>query len=167
MLIACANVASLLLSRALARRKEIAIRTALGAPRRVIIRQLLTESVLLAIAGGLVGLGISYVATRYLATLGASNLPQGFAQGFALSMDGRVLLFMLGISLLTGLAFGIFPALQLAQTNVIQTLRDEGRGTTGGHSRTELKSLLVIGQVAVSLLLLVGAGLLVGVFRAC
>ena len=164
LLIACANVASLLLSRALARRKEIAIRTALGAQRRVIIRQLLTESVLLAIAGGLVGLGISYVATRYLATLGAANLPQGFAQGFALSMDGRVLLFMLGISLLTGLAFGIFPALQLAQTNVIQTLRDESRGSTGGHSRTELKNLLVILQVAISMLLLVCAGLLIRSF---
>ena len=164
LLIACANVASLLLSRALARRKEIAVRTALGAQRRVIIRQLLTESVLLAIAGGLVGLGISYVATRYLATLGASNLPQGFAQGFALSMDGRVLVFMLGISLLTGLAFGIFPALQLAQTNVIQTLRDESRGSTGGHSRTELKNLLVILQVAISMLLLVCAGLLIRSF---
>lgn len=160
LLIACANVASLLLSRALARRKEIAVRTALGAQRGVIIRQLLTESVLLAFAGGIVGLGLSYVATHYLATLGAENLPQGIA----LSMDGRVLLFMLGISLLTGLAFGIFPALQLAQTNVIQTLRDEGRGSTGGHRRTELKSLLVIGQVAISMLLLVGAGLLVRSF---
>ena len=75
-----------------------------------------------------------------------------------------MLLFMLGISLLTGLLFGIFPALQLAQTNVIETLRDEGRGSTGGHRRTELKSLLVIGQVAISMLLLVGAGLLVRSF---
>jgi putative ABC transport system permease protein len=79
-------------------------------------------------------------------------------------MDSRVLLFMLSISLLTGLAFGIFPALQLAQTNMIETLRDEGRGSTGGHRRAELKSLLVIGQVAISMLLLVGAGLLVRSF---
>ena len=164
LLIACANVASLLLSRALARRKEIAVRTALGAQRSAIIRQLLTESVLLAFAGGVVGLGLSYVATHYLATLGAENLPQGYIQGFSLAMDARVLLFMIGISLLTGLSFGIFPALQLVQTNVIQTLRDEGRGTTGGHKRTELKSLLVIGQVAISMLLLVVAGLLVRSF---
>src|SRR6266852_7500972 len=164
LLIACANVASLLLSRALARRKEIAVRTALGAQRSAIIRQLLTESVLLAFAGGVIGLGLSYVATHYLATLGAENLPQGYIQGFSLAMDARVLLFMVGISLLTGLAFGIVPALQLAKTNVIQTLRDEGRGTTGGHKRTELKSLLVIGQVAISMLLLVVAGLLVRSF---
>jgi len=160
LLIACANVASLLLSRALARRKEIAVRTALGAQRGAIIRQLLTESVLLALAGGAVGLGFSYIATHYLATLGADNLPQGFP----LTLDGRVLLFMLSISLLTGLVFGIFPALQLAGTNVIETLRDEGRGATGSHRRAELKSLLVIGQVAISMLLLVGAGLLVRSF---
>jgi putative ABC transport system permease protein len=164
LLIACANVASLLLSRALARRKEIAVRTALGAQRGAIIRQLLVESVILAFVGGIVGLGLSYIATHYLATLGAANLPQGYGPNLALSMDARVLLFMLSISLVTGIAFGIFPALQLAQTNVIETLRDEGRGTTGGHSRTELKSLLVIGQVAISMLLLVGAGLLVRSF---
>jgi len=160
LLIACANVASLLLSRALARKKEIAIRTALGASRRLIIRQLLTESVLLSLLGGILGLGLSWAATKYLATLGDSNLPQGFA----ITMDVRVLLFTLGVSLGTGLLFGIFPALQLSRTNVNQTLRDEGRVSTDARSRVRTKNSLVVGQVALSLVLLIGAGLLVRSF---
>ena len=160
LLIACANVASLLLSRALSRRKEIAVRAALGAQRSALIRQLLTESVLLAFLGGLLGLGLSWAATRYFATLGNNNLPQGMP----ITMDARVLLFMLAISVLTGILFGIFPALQLSRTNVNQTLRDEGRGSTGGHRRMQLRGLLVVGQVALSLMLLIGAGLLVRSF---
>jgi putative ABC transport system permease protein len=160
LLIACANVASLLLSRALSRRKEIAVRTALGAQRSALIRQLLTESVLLAFLGGLLGLGLSWVATKYFATLGNNNLPQGMP----ITMDARVLLFMLAISILTGILFGIFPALQLSRTNVNQTLRDEGRGSTGGHRRMQLRGILVVGQVALSLMLLIGAGLLVRSF---
>ncbi|HZD93527.1 MAG TPA: ABC transporter permease, partial [Candidatus Sulfotelmatobacter sp.] len=160
LLIACANVASLLLSRALSRKKEIAVRTALGAKRGMVIRQLLTESVLLALIGGVLGLGLSWAATRYLATAGSDNLPPGVP----IAMDNRVLLFMIVISLLTGIVFGIFPALQLSQTNVNQTLRDEGRGSTGGHRRMQLRGLLVVGQVALSLMLLIGAGLLVRSF---
>jgi putative ABC transport system permease protein len=160
LLIACANVASLLLSRALSRRKEIAVRAALGAQRSALIRQLLTESVLLAFLGGVLGLALSWAATRYFATLGNNNLPQGVP----ITMDARVLLFMLAISVLTGILFGIFPALQLSRTNVNQTLRDEGRGSTGGHRRVQLRGLLVVGQVALSLLLLIGAGLLVRSF---
>lgn len=160
LLIACANVASLLLSRALSRRKEIAVRAALGAQRSVLVRQLLTESVLLAFLGGLLGLALSWAATRYLATLGDNNLPQGMP----IAMDARVLLFMVAISVLTGLIFGIFPALQLSKTNVNQTLRDEGRGSTGGHRRVQLRGALVVGQVALSLMLLIGAGLLVRSF---
>jgi putative ABC transport system permease protein len=160
LLIACANVASLLLSRALARKKEIAVRAALGAQRGALVRQLLTESVLLALIGGLLGLGLSWAATRYLATLGDNNLPQGIP----ITMDARVLLFMVAISLLTGMLFGIFPALQLSKTNVNETLRDEGRGSTGGHRRVQLRALLVVGQVALSLMLLIGAGLLVRSF---
>ena len=162
LLIACANVASLLLSRALARRKEIAIRTALGAPRSAVVRQLLTESMLLALIAGALGLGLSAAATRSLATLAHGNLPQGIAIG----MDTRVLLFALAVSVLTGIVFGIFPALQLSRTDVNSTLRGEGRGSASisSHSRAQLKSLLVVGQVAVSLLLLIGAGLLVRSF---
>lgn len=161
LLIACANVASLLLSRALVRRKEVAVRTALGARRGVVIRQLLTESVLLAVIAGLVGLGISYLATRSLTTLGQSNLPRGIAVG----MDVSVLLFTLAVSLLTGILFGIFPALQLARTDLNSTLRDEGRGSTGGRARLQIRNILVVGQVAISLLLLIGAGLLARSFR--
>jgi putative ABC transport system permease protein len=160
LLIACANVASLLLSRALSRRKEIAVRSALGAQRGALIRQLLTESVLLAFLGGTLGLCLSWAATKYLATLGNNNLPQGIP----ITMDARVLLFMVAISLFTGIIFGIFPALQLSKTNVNQTLRDEGRGSTGDHRRVQLRGLLVVGQVALSLLLLIGAGLLVRSF---
>ncbi|MGA8234209.1 MAG: ABC transporter permease [Candidatus Acidiferrales bacterium] len=162
LLIAGANVASLLLSRALGRRKEIAVRTALGAPRSVVLRQLLTESVLLAVVAGALGLGLSWAATRFLATFGQGNIPQGVPIG----MDARVLLFALTISLLTGIIFGIFPALQLSRIDVNTTLRDEGRSHTGDRSRARLKSLLVVGQVALSLVLLIGASLLVRSFAA-
>ena len=160
LLIACANVASLLLSRALARKKEIAVRAALGAGRAAILRQLLTESLLLALIAGALGLGLSYAATRFFSTLGQDNLPQGFA----ITTDARVLAFMAAVSLLTGVLFGIFPALQLLRTNVNETLRDEGRGASASHGRARLKGLLVVGQVALSLLLLIGAGLLLRSF---
>jgi putative ABC transport system permease protein len=160
LVIACANVASLLLSRALSRTKEIAVRSALGAQRGALIRQLLTESVLLALLGGVFGLGLSWAATRYLATLGTNNLPPGMP----ITMDARVLLFMVAVSILTGIVFGIFPALRLSRTNVNQTLRDEGRGSTGGHSRMQLRGLLVVGEVALSMMLLIAAGLLVRSF---
>jgi putative ABC transport system permease protein len=160
LLIACANVASLLLSRALSRRKEIAVRAALGAQRGMLIRQLLTESVLLAVLGGALGLALSWAATKYLSTLGANYLPQGIP----ITMDARVFLYIAAVSVLTGLGFGLFPALQLSKTNVNQTLRDEGRGSTGGHKRVQLRGLLVVSQVALSLLLLIGAGLLVRSF---
>ncbi|HET9839131.1 MAG TPA: ABC transporter permease [Candidatus Angelobacter sp.] len=160
LLIACANVAGLLLSRALSRRKEIAVRAALGARRSALVRQLLTESVLLALIGGVLGLGLGWAATRYLQTLGKNYLPQGIP----IAIDGRVLFFVAAISVLTGLLFGLFPALQLSRTNMNETLRDEGRGTTGGHRRMQLRGLLVIGQVAISLVVLIGAGLLVRSF---
>ena len=160
LLIACANVASLLLSRALARRKEIAVRTALGARRSVIIRQLLTESVLLALIAGALGLALSWAATRSLTAFGANNLPPGIS----IAIDWRVLVFIVAVSVLTGLIFGMFPALQLSGTDMNSTLRDEGRGSSASHARVQVKSMLVIGQVAFSMLLLIGAGLLVHSF---
>ena len=161
LLIACANVASLLLSRALARSKEIAIRSALGARRADVIRQLLTESVLLALISGVLGLALGFLGTRMLSRYGQANLPGGFE----ISMDSHVVVFTLVISLLTGIFFGIFPAFKLARTNVNSQLRDEGRGTTGGHKRVQVKNLLVIVQIALCMLLLIGASLMVRSFE--
>jgi putative ABC transport system permease protein len=156
LLIACANVACLLLSRALVRRREIAVRTALGAGRVTILRQLLTESTLMALVAGLLGVGLSWLATRALLTWGATQLPQGVPVG----MDLRVLLFTVAISLLTGIVFGIFPALQLSGIDLHTTLREEGRSSSAGHARGKMSGMLVIGQVALSVLLLIGAALL-------
>jgi putative ABC transport system permease protein len=160
LLIACANVASLLLSRALSRRREIAVRTALGAGRRTVVQQLLTESMLLAVVAGILGIGISWLAIHAFTKWGAGQLPQGIPIG----LDLRVLLFTLGVSLLTGVVFGMLPALQLSRVDLQAALRDEGRGSSAGHGRARLKSLLVVGQVALSLLLLICAGLLLRSF---
>ena len=158
--IACFNVAGLLLSRALTRGKEIAIRTALGARPIALIRQLLTESMLLSVLSGLLGLGLALLATRTLGQLAQGYLPPGSR----FSVDANVLGFTLIVSLLTGLAFGIFPAMKLVRTNVNSELRDEGRGTTGGHHRVQVKNILVVAQIALCMLLLIGAGLLIRSF---
>ena len=160
LLIACANVASLLLSRALARRKEIAIRAALGADRADIVHQLLTESVLLSLIGGACGLALAWIAIRTLAVSSAHL----FLPEIPIGLDWRVLLFALGISVGTGLIFGTAPALQLSRTDVNSTLRAEGRGSAGSRSRTQMKGALVIGQVALSMVLLTAAGLLLRSF---
>jgi putative ABC transport system permease protein len=136
------------------------VRTALGASRGEIVRQLLIESVLLALVAGILGVGLSWIATRALVTWAAGQIPQGIP----ISMDLRVLLFTLTISLLTGIIFGAFPALQLSKVDLNTTLRDEGRGSSAGYTRARMKSLLVVGQVALSLLLLIGAGLLLRSF---
>ena len=160
LLIACANVASLLLSRALARRREIAVRTALGASRGILVAQLLTESVLLALIAGALGIGLGWIATRALTTWGTSQLPEGVP----ITMDLRVLLFTLAVSVIAGVLFGMVPALQLARANPNAALRDEGRGVSVGHTRTYAKNVLVVGQVGLSLLLVVSAGLLLRSF---
>ena len=156
LLIACGNVASLLLARALGRRRETAVRTALGAARGRLVRQLLTESVLLAVAGGAAGVLLGGWGTRLMVSLAADNLPR--AQEIA--VNGRVLLFTLALSLAVGLLFGLAPALQVSRGELNAVLRAEGRGATPGRHRNRTLQLLVLGQVALSTVLLVGAGLL-------
>jgi predicted permease len=156
LLIACANVANLLLARAAARQKEVAIRLALGAGRLRLIRQLLTESVLLALLGGLLGLLFAFWGANYLVRF----IPQNGAPiTLHFSPDLRVLSFTVAVSLLTGILFGLAPALRATRLNLGPVLKDDARGLGGGRSRSRLGRLLVVAQVAISLILLIGAGL--------
>lgn len=156
LLIACANVANLLLARAAVRQKEMAIRSAVGASRWRIIKQLLTESVVLAMIGGLLGLGLAFAAVKALRVFGSANIPRLPEIG----VDGRVLAFTFFVSLLTGIVFGLVPALKASRVDLNETLKDGGRSSGGGsHHRT--RNLLVVAEVALSLMLLIGAGLLI------
>ena len=156
LMIACANVASLLLVRGDGRRKEISVRVALGAKRRTLIRQLLTESLLLSAIGGVAGLCVSFLGVRILSLWTPAEFPR--APGAL--VDGRVLLFTFGTCVLTGIAFGLFPAYRAVKTDLNNTLREGGRGTTTvSHHRA--RNTLVVAQVALVLVLLVCAGLMV------
>jgi predicted permease len=161
LLIACANVANLALARAFSRQKEIAIRTALGASASRVLRQVLSESVVLALFGGALGLVVAHFGERFILAFLANQLPGTVVA----RLDLSVLVFTLGISVLTGVFAGIFPAVRLAKSNVNQALK-QGFGrtdTSSGSHRT--RSILVVAEVALSLVLLVGAGLMIRSFQ--
>ncbi len=157
LLIACANVANLLVARGLGRQREIAIRLALGASRKDVVRQLLAESLVLAILGGLAGLLVSlWTSSLMVASIPGAN---GGASGLSASLDPRTVAFTFALALITGLGFGLLPAMQSTRPNVYPTLKDQGGSVIGGFGQIRSRQALVVAQVALSLLLLVGAGL--------
>jgi putative ABC transport system permease protein len=160
LLIACVNLANLLLSRSAARRREMGVRSSLGAGRGRLIRQLLTESVLLAGLGAAVGLAFAWAGTRMLVTLSPDILPRAAE----IALDARALGFTVAIAVLTGMLFGLAPAIHTAKADLMAALRDGGRGNAIGFRRNRLRSALVVGEVALSLVLLSGAGLLMRSF---
>ncbi len=157
LLVACANVANLLLARATVRHKEITIRSAIGAGRGQLIRQLLTESLLLALLGGGLGLLLATWGTSVVAAAGSKINPM-FQN---IHMDRRCLAFTVGVSILTGFIFGLAPALQISKPNLAEALKETGRGSGPAASRNRLRSALVISEIAMTLVLLVCAGLLI------
>src|SRR5216684_5168144 len=160
LLIACANVAGLLLARASARQTEVAVRAALGAGRFRIVRQFLTESVLLALFGGALGALLAWVGLRMLIAIS----PPWFPRLHEISVDARVLAFTAALSVATGFAFGVIPALQMSKSNLAESLKGSGRGSATGLARQRFRGALVAGQIALALVLLVGAGLMINSF---
>lgn len=167
LLIACANVANLMLSRSAGRQREVAIRSALGARRFRLIRQLLTESILLGLLGGALGLLLAYGAFRLLPlVLPAPGTPGGIPHEEWIGMNLPVLMFTIVVAILTGIVFGLAPAFQFSKPNLAESLKESGRSSTGGRESRMTRSVLVVVEVALSLVLLIGAGTLIRGFQA-
>jgi predicted permease len=166
LLIACANVANLLMVRAAGRSREFAIRSALGAGRARIIRQLLTESVLLALTGGMLGLVLGLTGVRALLAISPGDIPRIGEDGSAVGLDWRVALFTLGISVLTGILFGLVPALGASKPDLSSSMKESSRGSGSSLRHNKMRSLLVVSEVSLALVLLVGASLLIRTFVA-
>jgi len=166
LLIACANVANLLLVRATGRKREFAIRTALGASRMRIARQLLTESVMLAVTGGVLGLALGFVGVRALLAISPAGLPRIGEDGATIGIDWRVLGFTLAVSVLTGILFGLFPAFTASRSDLNSSLKESSNRSGTGFRQSKARSLLVISEVSLALVLLIGSALLIRTFVA-
>jgi predicted permease len=161
LLIACANVANLLLVRASARRREIAIRAAVGGSRSRIIRQLLTKSVALSLTGGLLGLFVGWAGIRALLSINTAGLPRVGEDGSLVSLDWRVVAFTMAVSLVTGMIFGLIPALHSSRTDLTTTLKESAGRSGTGLRQNKVRSVLVVAELALALVLLIGAALLI------
>jgi putative ABC transport system permease protein len=164
LLIACANVANLLLARGSARKREFATRAALGAGRGQIIRQLLIESLTLSLSGGLLGLVFGFLGVRLLLSISPGNIPRIGEYGAAVTLDLNVLLFTLAVSLLTGILFGLVPAISASRPNLVATLNENGSRVGLGFRSGKLRSVLVVSEMATALVLVIGAALLIRTF---
>jgi putative ABC transport system permease protein len=166
LLIACVNVANLLLARATIRRREMAIRSAMGASRSRLVWQSLTESVLLSLAGATLGIGLGYLGVRALLSLNPGDIPRIGENGEAVSLDWQVLLFTFAVAVLTGILFGLVPALTASRSDITSTLRESGARAGGGMRNNKTRSILVVTEMALALILLIGAVLLIRTFGA-
>jgi len=166
LLIACANVANLLMVRAAGRKREFAIRAAMGAQRKRMMGQLLTESILLALAGGVLGLGLGFAGVRWLLTVSPGGIPRIGEGGVAVTIDWRVALFTVGISILTGILFGLIPAFGASRPDLAATMNEGGSRSGLGMRQSKARSLLIVSEVGLALILVIGAALLIRTFIA-